>query len=391
MAKKSIQIIGLFLLIFGNPSEGYLFAQFPCGTTPNPEQIKALTKFYREAEIKNKPWDDTIAVPVKIHIIRKSDGTGGLSLQKFQAELDSVNYFYLRSGIQFELCGQVNYINQSEYKTLNMPEEEDLLVQSTESPRSVNIYFADTLLLNGKRICGYSYLPMGPNCIFIDNTCVNSGNTLAHELGHYFSLLHTHGQSNSTLTDELVNGSNCSVAGDYICDTPADPNLDGRVSYNALTKKCTYTGNAKDANGQAFTPMVENIMSYSKPQCTDSFTQGQFRQIRNSLFYHGRIDLICTDENASVTGDRITGVYPIPFNEYFFVYYQLQAEARITLVLYDLVGKQVSVLYDNTEPRGNLKLFYPWTDTFLNSGIYFLKMEVNGKLADVRKIIRISF
>lgn len=365
------------------------FAQFPCGTEPGKDQLKQLRKFYSE-EAFRQPVEDTFFVPLKVHIIRQSDATGGLSLQKFQKELDSVNYFYKNAKIQFELCGQINYIDNSQYRTLNMPEEEDLLTQSAEVARVINIYFADTVLLNGKRICGYSFLPVGPNNIFIDNACVNSGNTVAHELGHFFSLLHTHGSSNTGLTDELVNGSNCSISGDYTCDTPADPNLDGEVTYNVLTKKCTYTGTAKDANGEAFKPMVENIMSYSKPQCTDSFTVEQYQKIRNSLFYHGRIDLVCTSEGDIISGDKISVVYPNPFRDYFFVNYQLTDDAKVTLVLSDMVGRQISVLHDKTEPKGFLKLYYPWGDTHLSPGVYFLKMEVNEKIVSTRKLVRMK-
>lgn len=377
----------LFSSFFFLPSS---FAQFPCGTAVNKNQLKNLQEFYAETAFKKSLSEDTFYVPVKAHIIRQTNQTGGLSIQKFQEEFDSVNYFFKNARIRFELCGQINYIDNSSYRTLNMPEEENILTQSAEIARVINIYFTDTLLLGGNRICGYSFLPVGPNNIFIDNACVNNGNTVAHELGHFFSVLHTHGKSNTELTDELVNGSNCAIAGDYICDTPADPNLDGKVTYSILTKKCTYTGTAKDANGEAYKPMVENIMSYSKPQCTDSFTTEQYLMIRNSLFYHGRVDLICTGEDDIINEDKISAVYPNPFLDYFFVNYQLSADSRVALALYDVVGKQISVLYDKTEPKGFLKLYYPWGDTFLNTGIYFLKMEVNEKVVSVQKLARIN-
>jgi hypothetical protein len=199
-----VRIIDFFFTLFSLLFFLSSFAQFPCGTIPGKGQIEELRQFYSGTAFK-QPADDTFYIPVKAHIIRKSDGTGGLSLQKFQAEFDSVNQLYKNARIQFELCGQINYIDNSIYRTLNMPEEEDLLTQSAEVARVINIYFSDTVLLNGKRICGYSFLPPGPNNIFIDNACVNNGNTVAHELGHFFSLLHTHGESNTELTDELVN------------------------------------------------------------------------------------------------------------------------------------------------------------------------------------------
>lgn len=187
-----------------------------------------------------------------------------------------------------------------------------------------------------------------------------------------------------------MNGSNCALAGDFICDTPADPNLAGKVSYNTLTKKCSYTGTAKDANGESFKPMVENIMSYSRPQCTDSLTPEQFHRIRNSLFYHGRVDLICNPGNNAIFESGIRAVIPNPFVNWFFIFYQLSADSRVTLSLNDVTGKRIAVLHDQTEREGLLKLYYPWGNTFLNTGIYFLKMEVNGQLASVRKLIHFN-
>lgn len=46
--------------------------------------------------------------------------------------------------------------------------------------------------------------------------------TFAHEMGHYFDLLHTH---ETKFGVECPSGNNCSTAADLLCDTPADPEL----------------------------------------------------------------------------------------------------------------------------------------------------------------------
>lgn len=110
-----------------------------------------------------------------------------------------------------------------------------------------------------------------------------TGTIFAHELGHIFSLPHTHGfLAGPVGTDELVNGSNCSTSGDFICDTPADPNLSafpGRVD-----SLCNYTDTiTTDANGDLFQPDTRNIMSYSPVRCYDHFSPGQIEQMRYCL------------------------------------------------------------------------------------------------------------
>ena len=101
--------------------------------------------------------------------------------------------------------------------------------------------------------------------IVLNSSNVQITRTLGHEIGHWFGLLHTHGASSNrppigVETDELVDGSNCDIAGDFTCDTPADPNLAGRV---ASSPSCLYTDNEllTDSNGDLFTPDTQNRMS----------------------------------------------------------------------------------------------------------------------------------
>ncbi|MEO8591406.1 MAG: M43 family zinc metalloprotease, partial [Flavobacteriales bacterium] len=97
----------------------------------------------------------------------------------------------------------------------------------------------------------------------------DNARVLAHEVGHLLGLPHTH---DALFEPELVDGSNCTIGGDQICDTPADPNLSlpGMMNYF----NCTYIGTGTDANGDAYTPQTTNIMCYS-PCDNNLFTPGQ--------------------------------------------------------------------------------------------------------------------
>ena len=87
-------------------------------------------------------------------------------------------------------------------------------------------------------------------------------------MGRFFGLYPT-----SEGGDELVDGSNCATAGDFICDTPADPGEHDKV------EDCIFTGTMKDANGQYYTPDVGNVMSGYDADCTCGFTAGQLRKM----------------------------------------------------------------------------------------------------------------
>ena len=101
---------------------------------------------------------------------------------------------------------------------------------------------------------------------------MKNGSTLAHEVGHYLGLYHTH---ETYFGDEAVDGSDCSVDGDLLCDTPADPNLSSTVSSDG----CVYSSAATDENGATYSPSVTNLMSYTPKGCRYDITEDQLDKI----------------------------------------------------------------------------------------------------------------
>jgi len=73
--------------------------------------------------------------------------------------------------------------------------------------------------------------------------------TFPHEVGHYFDLFHTH---ETAYGRECVDGSNCTTAGDRLCDTPADPGLGAHNVNDA----CQYIGHELDpCHGDPYSPI----------------------------------------------------------------------------------------------------------------------------------------
>ncbi|MEM6816678.1 MAG: PKD domain-containing protein, partial [Bacteroidota bacterium] len=168
---------------------------------------------------------------------------------------------------------------------------------------SINVYISQSLSSDGNALCGYTRFPPSADRVFLAVPCAdNEFGTFAHELGHYFTLFHTHGKTNNGTTDELVERVDCEILGDDICDTPADPNLTGLVSSD-----CFYTGNLRDGNGALFQPNPRNIMSYAPNSCRNFFSPGQYERIRNG-FENGRsyLNSIFTNFTARFTSDANT-------------------------------------------------------------------------------------
>lgn len=246
-------------------------------------------------------------VPIKAHITRTSTGTGGLTTTQLTAAIDSMNNYYINANMQFYLCGGINYIDNNTYYNFNSSDE-TVMHAAHGQANLINIYFCNTVSSGTSNLCGYAYYPGGPDVILMANSCAINGSTLAHEMGHFYSLRHTHGGSNGTLTSELVNGSNCSSAGDFVCDTDADPQLGN----SNVSSSCVYNGTAPytggvatDANGTAFTPNPNNIMSYSRKSCRDFFSVGQFARI-NAAHKTSRNYFTCATFNVDFSATLTT-------------------------------------------------------------------------------------
>jgi hypothetical protein len=80
--------------------------------------------------------------------------------------------------------------------------------------------------------------------------------------------------------------------------------------------------------------------------------------------------------------------FPNPANEYFYVSFKLHTLSKINLTVIDQQGKVVALVLIN-EKRGYGKYVerIDATQLQLASGIYFLKLEVNGKVKTMQQIV----
>lgn len=258
-----------------------LYSQQYCGTHAEhvqyPDQA-ILSKYLKENNLKNSGLD---SVAVTFHIVVSGGNSSEITTETLIGEINFANRYYLQAGIKFFNCGSPRYIDGRE--TFNFAQGANLNRQNYV-PNTINVYYVDEVTTNsGDPLCGYAQFPWvgNPSERYIVMSklggCLIKGTTLAHELGHFYGLFHTHESARGL---EYVNGSNCMTAGDGLCDTPADPNL-GNGSF--VSGDCTYVGNVVDPLGQPYNPSVANIMSYAPSSCTDRLSPMQSALVR---FYH---------------------------------------------------------------------------------------------------------
>ena len=243
-------LTALFLILTALPAG----AQDFCDTVTDETFIARFDEIIAAHAREHRALLDTgiVHIPVVFHVEFKSSSPVVSDARLAQA-LDATNAWFRDAKTQFVKCGESMLFPTGTTPVLNR--------------RTVNV-----ALFRQSDGCGYA----SSSYVFINLNCNRTlENILSHELGHVMGLPHTHGYTNSGTTTELVDGSNCATDGDRFCDTPADPNLLGKVSGG-----CVYTGTARDANGMAYQPLTDNVMSYSNSQCADSLTPMQLARVR---------------------------------------------------------------------------------------------------------------
>lgn len=292
------------------------FGQAPCGTQISDETAEYLTTqlddvhqfIEKNATLKNAV---TYKFPIQIHIVRQTNGTGGITAAQANQSIVELNADFADAGISFFDCAAINYINNSNYYNFEQTEEEAITdLYNVEG--AINLYYFNRVKydFNGtlSDICGYAYFPLGFDHLMLRNSCILSSNTLSHEMGHYFGLLHPHDTryGAEAITRDANNSCyNCQTAGDQLCDTDADPNLNLLVDIN-----CNYTGTATGpCSGAQYTPQTDNTMAYSSGACASVFTPQQNSRMSYYAFqrsYTGCISGTCAVP-SNLSEGNITG------------------------------------------------------------------------------------
>jgi hypothetical protein len=167
----------------------------------------------------------------------------------------------------------------------------------------------------------------------------------------------------------VVSGSVDKVNYTTLCDM-AIPNVPETVSAKAY--KCSAT---LDAPVQA---------RYIKFTVTPNFTWWVFDdefEVRNN-------NTTSVKEGETIVREYVLSQnYPNPFNPSTIINYQIPADGHVSLVLYNVLGKEVKTLVNGYQSSG--KYSYSLDASELSSGVYFYKL-IAGNFSQVKKLIKLK-
>lgn len=296
--KKLSLLLGSALFFFSS------FAQDSyCGTQMPEEMLTWLRNYKQSGASAAKQADESIYyIPLKIHVVGTDQGGGYHKISSLLDGLCHLNEQYEQVGFHFYIYGDFSYVNNSslyEHTSFNVGS----IINQTKTDNVANLYYVQDPAGN----CGYfsgwrDYMAIAKSCAGPTNS------TVAHELGHYFSLPHTfsgwegrNASDPAEASDERVNGSNCNNAGDYFCDTPADF-ISNRWSCPYNNTKVDYVGAPYNVDGTLF-------MSYANDNCQDKFSAEQIDAMRSYLL-NERSDLLNHPAPVIDSVGETVNIYP---------------------------------------------------------------------------------
>ncbi len=296
----------LFSLIFCSAT---LFAQeptkadlAPCGSVGMSDWLRA----YRlHAPVVDRS-EDTLWVALKPHLLAKDNGSGRITTERFLNTFCQLNEDFAGTNIYFYIQDGWNLIDESDWHVhSDIPTGIEMML-TNNVPNALNSYFVADPAGN----CGYNLPYAG---VAMAHGCSGTGDhTWAHEVGHALSLPHPfigwegklynfntptptvltydytyfHDTIDTqipapldTALVEFVDGSNCAIAADLICDTKPDYlsyRWDCDIQNQSLVKQ-------KDPAGLEFYSDGTLFMSYAMDRCQSRFSPEQIGIMRATL------------------------------------------------------------------------------------------------------------
>ncbi|PSN70305.1 hypothetical protein BS50DRAFT_571573 [Corynespora cassiicola Philippines] len=216
-----------------------------------------------------------------MHVI-SVDGTeegGNIPDERIDAQINILNEAFKPVGYSFHVVETERIINEQWYYNLRQEStvETEVVTLRKGSNATLNIYTHGTL--NDPSIA-WATLPMSVDRVQYDGVFQNAtswvgggapefdqGDTLVHEVGHWFGLYHTF-------------SFNCEFSWDYVDDTPFE-------SDTLVLGGCPVgQDSCPDKPGL---DSIHNYMAYTSDECRYEFTPGQIQRMREQVARYRRI------------------------------------------------------------------------------------------------------
>lgn len=295
-----------------------------CGTVPG-LNLPFIDAFHARPEKFPARSSDTLWMGVQLHLLADDNGSGRVSGERILDAFCQLNKDYEPSQIRFLFKQEWNQINNAKWFMHDSLKTGVEMMLTSNVADAFNTYFVSNPAGNA----GYN-LPYAGVALKNSEASLNN-HTWTHEIGHALALEHTfigwegkkydpnlptpdtvtynytyfHDTLDTTIPApddialvEYVDGSNCGIAADRICDSKPD--------YLSYPWECNAQGMStvqqKDPAGAAFRSDGSLYMSYAADNCQNRFSPEQI-QIMRAYLLNQKAAWIVADPQIPVIAD----------------------------------------------------------------------------------------
>lgn len=244
---------------------GLLFFGLICKPSKPPyaDMYPVCDKSYATSELYFKDDSRLILKLRFVNIVSELD----TSCVNYDSVLTMINDFYYSADLKFEIVENITIKDSS--ISQDMPSFIKYHLRKFKTDSVITCYIYDNYQPNYSDDMANTAGSAGGigSTFFAIRRSRAYSNTVMHELGHCFSLLHV------DTPDDSVTGYTI-YSGDRVCSTRAVDNLHEKV-----TKDCTYTGEEELTDDEKEV-LICNIMTWNYERCRGCLDPGQIRRLR---------------------------------------------------------------------------------------------------------------
>ena len=227
---------------------------------------------------------------------------------------------------------------------------------------------------------------------------VDDVSTLNYSHFHLFSS-YTAGLRQINMGDADGNGKPNFYFAGYFNEAVYDWEFQGGdpLAVESYSEKIIFLDDTTDHfDNSSFQGLVAPIKLFSGDMDNDGngdliISSGSFAPDKSTLFMIEHDGTLSINAQEKVLPDhfRLEQNYPNPFNPKTQFNYSLSRDDYIELLIYDINGRTVSVLYDGYQRSGDHKIFWNGFDNnnnLVSSGVYFYRLST-GSLSVTKKMV----
>jgi hypothetical protein len=223
--------------------------------------------------------------------------------------------------------------------------------------------------------------------------------------GHYVSIAGACPESSWTaLSDPAADNAEDGGRGRFL--PPHDPHPDdstlhntpGFVSHDAYLSDTLTVGSLveawilRDLQGRDL-PWISGFdgLNFQPGQDYHAYDPAEslYAVVEHAIMILEKPTLVTEEEQIPPGHFRLSQSYPNPFNDQTVIKYSLTKKARVSLVIYNILGQKVRTLIRNETQSGDVSVSWDGKDDDgedLSSGIYFYRLRA-GQLSQTRRMV----